>query len=53
MASKELKAIKKANPKGMSEKQDAKYDKKLGIKEDSKADKKMDKYLGVKQTKKK
>ena len=38
--------------KGMSEKADAKYDKKNGIKEDSKADKRMDKKMGVRQDKK-
>lgn len=35
-------------PKGLTEKQDKAYDKKAGIKEDSKADKAMDKKHKVK-----
>lgn len=40
-------------PKKMTEKQDAAYDKKRGIKEDSKRDKAQDKKMGVAQPKKK
>jgi hypothetical protein len=39
-------------PVGLSEKADKKWDKKLGIKEDSALDKKMDKLKKVKSTKK-
>lgn len=50
---KKQKEILKKMPSGLTEKQDAKWDKKMGIKEDSKLDMKMDKLKKVKETKKK